>query len=220
MQPLYKYLPSQYVPAFIQQGAILFRPLSYYRDYEDSIRGDEYEGTRVHRPNEGLEITLTKNNEKILLPHTFESSANEDDIFIFCLSTQFSLDLAKQFNSDVCIEIYNPSRFLSELRAALIRRPSIKDKKLIHGQVNYYSREDPATIDWALPEKIAMSKLQSFQSQQEYRIGFGVKDAFRVENVTTRLVLPNQRQVPKGLKTERILKLGNLKKICRIHYFL
>lgn len=87
MPSLYKYLPTKYVDAFVREGAVLFRARSYFRDYEDAqVRGDEFEGTKLYLPSKGLELTLTATQEKMVLPHSFESTANEDDIFVFCLS--------------------------------------------------------------------------------------------------------------------------------------
>ena len=55
---LYKYFSDRkWANAFLD-GEILFRSLSYFRDYEDkNVRGDEKEGTAVYRPKEGLVIT-------------------------------------------------------------------------------------------------------------------------------------------------------------------
>ena len=221
MPSLYKYLPERYVEAFVRKGAVLFRALSYFRDYEDDqIRGDEFEGTRLHRPQNGLEITLTATQEKVVLPHSFESSANEDDIFVFCLSTALSADLAAQFQADACVEILNPNRFVAGIRAALLRRPSVKSKMLVHGNVRYYTPDEPVIVDWALPEKIAMSKLSAYAPQQEYRIAFAVNGAFGVESTRLRLVAPGQRRPPRTMShPERLLKLGSLAKICKVHRF-
>jgi hypothetical protein len=220
MTPLYKYIPSQYVDAFVRRGEVLFRALSYFRDYEDEhVRGDEFEGTKLHRPSTGLEITLTKTQEKITLPHTFESSANEDDIYVFCLSTVLSSALAAEFKTSACIEIHRPAKFLSEVRAALARRASIKSKMLVHGEVKYYSKEEPPIVDWALPDKIAMSKLRRYESQNEYRIAFAVNDAFRVENTHLRLVAPGDRRPPRLFADPKLFKLGSLKDSCRVHRF-
>lgn len=221
MSSLYKYLPSKYVEAFVREGAVLFRSLSYFRDYEDAqVRGDEFEGTRLHRPQNGLEVTLTATQQKVILPHSFESSANEDDIFVFCLSTVFSEDLAAQFQASACVEIRNPSRFIAGVRAALLRRPSIKSKKLVHGEVKYYTPDQPPIIDWALPEKIVMSKLSAYIPQQEYRIAFAVNGAFRVENTRLRLVSPGERRAQRTTShPERLFKLGSLAKLCKVHHF-
>lgn len=221
MPILYKYLPAQYVDAFVRRGEVLFRALSYFRDYEDAqIRGDEFEGTKLYRPQGGLEITLVDTQEKRILPHSFESASNEDDIFIFCMSTLFSADLAVQFKADACVEILNPASFIAGVRDALLRRPSIRNKTLIHGEVTYYSANDPPIIDWALPERIAMSKLNYYCPQKEYRIAFSVNDAFKVENTRLRLVTPGERRSPRvSAHPEHLLKLGSLSRLCKIYRF-
>lgn len=221
MTSLYKYLPEQYVDSLLCEGAVLFRTLSYFRDHEDTqVRGDEYEGTKLYRPANGLEVTLSTTQEKVVLPHTFESSANEDDIFVFCLSTILSQELATQFKTNVCVEIRNPALFISKIRGALSRRPSIKNKLLVHGEVNYYEPHKPPVVDWALPERIAMSKLELFRSQQEYRIAFCVNGAFDVGNTRLRIVAPGTSR-PKRVTAypERQFKLGSISKICRVHRF-
>lgn len=221
MDRLYKYLPESHVGAFVHDGAVLFRALSYFRDYEDAqVRGDEFEGTRLHRPLGGLEITLTETQQKVVLPHSFESAAHEDDIFVFCLSTVLRSDLAAQFLANACVEILNPSRFFSGIRAALARRPSIKCKMLVHGDVHYYTPDEPPIVDWALPERIAMAKLSTYATQNEYRIAFAVNEAFAVENTRLQLVAPGERRSPRSIShPERLLKLGSLARICKVHRF-
>ena len=221
MPPLYKYLPAKYVQSFVRDGAVLFRSLSYFRDYEDAqVRGDEFEGTRLYRPQSGLETTPTETQQKISLPHSFESTANEDDIFVFCLSTLLSAELAVQFQASACVEIHNPARFIAGVRAALLRRPSIKSKWLVHGEVNYYTPEQPPIVDWALPERITMSKLSVYIPQHEYRLAFAVNDAFRVENTRLRLVSSGERRRPQSTShLERLFKIGSLASICTVHRF-
>jgi hypothetical protein len=221
VQKLYKYLPAKYVERFVREGAVLFRSLSYFRDYEDAqVRGDEFEGTRLHRRQAGLEITLTATQQKVVLPHSFESSANEDDIFVFCVSTAFSADLAAQFEANACVEICNSSRFIGRIRDALARRPSIKNKMLVHGEIKYYTADELPIIDWALPERIAMSKLSVYMPQQECRIAFAINDAFRVENTRLRLVSPGERRFPRTTShSERLFRIGNLAKLCKVHHF-
>ena len=218
---LYKYLPEQYVGTLLREGAVLFHTLSYFRDYEDAqVRGDEFEGTKLYRPTKGLEVTVVGTQERVVLPHSFESSAHEDDIFAFCLSTILSQDLATQFKTNTCVEIRNPALFVSKIRGALLRRPSIKNKMLVHGEVKYYEPEEPPIVDWALPERIAMSKLESFRPQQEYRIAFSINGAFEVENTCLRLVAPGIRRIQRATAyPERRFKLGSIAKICRVHRF-
>lgn len=221
MTSLYKYLPEQFVGPLLREGAVLFRTLSYFRDHEDAqVRGDEFEGTKLYRPTNGLEVTLVETQEKVVLPHSFESSAHEDDIFVFCVSTVLSQELATQFKTNVCVEIQNPALFISKIRDALSRRPSIKNKMLVHGEVRYYEPHEPPIVDWALPERITMSKLEPFRPQQEYRIAFSVNGAFDVENTRLHLVAPGARGAKRVTAyPERLFKLGSISKACRVHRF-
>ena len=109
MPPLFKYLPSKYLEAFVNRGELLFRSLSYFRNYEElQVRGDRQEGKRLFNPTQGLEITKAETGEKLLLPWSFEASVKERDIYVFCLSLNRTLELAKEFNTDACIEIQDP----------------------------------------------------------------------------------------------------------------
>ncbi len=218
---IYKYIPEEHAESFVRRGAVLFRSLSYFRDFEDEqVRGDEFEGTKRYRPDHGLEITLTSSQQKSVLPHTFESTVNEADIFVFCLSTVLSHELSERFKSKICIEIEKPGIFIGRIRSALSRRPSVKDKLLVHGQVHYYELDEPPIVDWALPEKIAMSKDSAFSWQEEYRVTFAVNDAFRVENTRLSLVAPGQERVRKPAPhLDKLLKIGRVADICKVHHF-
>lgn len=221
MTSLFRYISPNYADAFVRRGEMLFRSLSYYRDYEnDGVRSDEFEGTRAHLPIDGLKVTMTGTGEVVSLPYTFESTAREDDIFVYCLSTTHSKELADKFGTKICIEIHQPRHLLGLIRSAIRRRPSIKNKHLEFGAVKYYAQHKPPIIDWALPEKIALSKPSSFRWQGEYRVAFAVNDAFKVGNVHTKLVLASERvKQASTYHPELMLKLGNLSKICTLHQF-
>lgn len=124
MQSIYKYIPEQYV-ANLLRGEVLFRSLSYFRDLEDEkkkIRGDYYEGTRLHRKPEGLDLTVNNALHPTNFQGSFESRAQSDDIFVFCLSTVLSAGLAGEFGTTTCIEIHNPIDLVGRIRSALNRR--------------------------------------------------------------------------------------------------
>jgi hypothetical protein len=214
-------MPAEFAEAYVKRGEVLFRALSYYKDFEDDgVRADEFEGTRVHLPNEGLKATKVDTGEVVSLPHTFESSAHEEDIFVHCLSTKFSEKLAEKFGTKTCIEIFEPSKFLTMIRAALERRPSVKDKSLAFGPIKYYAWHDAPLGDWALPERIALSKMDMLAWQCEYRIAFSVNHAFDFENVSVKLVPPGTRRNHSAIDhPKKFLKLGSLSKLCRVHSF-
>ena len=214
-------MSADYSEAFVRKGEVLFRALSYYRDYEDEgVRSDEFEGTKLHLPVDGLKVTKVATGEVVSLPYSFESTAREDDIFVCCLSTKRSETLAAKFNTKICVEILEPARFLSLIRDGLARRPSIKNKHLEYGPVKYYAPHDPPIVDWALPERIALSKSSTFSWQEEYRVAFAVNEAFDVENVQVKLVPLGARRRPQSVDhPKKLFKLGSMSKFCAIHRF-
>ena len=221
MFKLFRYLSPEYAEAFIRDGAVLFRSLSYYRDYEDDgVRADEYEGTLVHLPKQGLKVRLVKTGEEVLIPYTFESSAREDEIFVYCMSTECSALLASRFKVQACVEIFDLPRFFFHLRAALAKCPKVEERQLVYDKVKYYELHEPPIVDWALPERIALRKPKTFGWQREYRFAFPTGTAFTVENVNVKLVPLGTRRPPRSnAHPQMLLKLGNLTKLCRIHSF-
>ena len=212
-------MSAKYAEAFVRRGELLLRPLSYFRDYEDSgVRADEFEGTLVHRPESGLAITNLTTGRAEVLPHTFEATARESDIFILCLSTEMSETLASRFGTSVCVEIFQPVKFLARLRTALGLRARLQASHLTHGHVKYYSATEPSIVDWALPDRIALRKPASFAWQHEYRFAVPVGNAFAVEQVQVKLVAPDEARQKSAIEHPRmLLRLGNLSSICRLH---
>ena len=105
-------MPSQYAENFVKKGDLLFRNLSYFRQYEDNRRGDPLEG--FHRDNPDNDITLSDpNTGKVLAKGDFSflNSTNTDLINVFCLSMQHDSKLYKEFGSDCCIEILYTNEF-------------------------------------------------------------------------------------------------------------
>jgi hypothetical protein len=152
---------------------------------------------------------------------SLESTARTSDIFVFCTSTQLSTALAREFQSDICIEIVDEVAFTAALRAALARRPRVRPSKpLLRGPVSYYDSSEPPIVDWALPDHITMSKPNRFQHQCEYRFAFAVNDAFRVHETTQVLTTRERSPVLRAESyTHDLLKLGDLHRITHVHQF-
>lgn len=219
MPSLFRYFSRQYAQDFVQNGAVLLRGLSYFRDFEDEgVRADEYEGTLVHQSRTGLQANNLTTGISGTIPYRMESTAKEDHIYIYCMSTVLCPEIAKRFKAEVAVEILDPLKFLARLRTSLSLRRRFKTGQLVHENVRYYEWHEPPIVDWALPERIAMRKSKSFEWQNEYRFAVPIGDAFRVENVAVNLV---QMGTPRGIKStthpKQLLKLGNLSKICRVH---
>jgi len=221
LPPLYKYLSSQYLEAFLVRGEVLFRSLSYFRRLEEmEVRGDAYEGVRLFAPNGGLEIRKNGSEVPERLPMAFEAKVQEREILVFCLSTCLSPALASEFGADTCVEILEPEKFIASVQRALLSRPSLKSKRLVHGLVSYYEPETPPLAAWAVPEQVALSKLTRYERQAEYRLAVGRRRAFELENVQTQLTsTPGLAPTSLSGHPKAILTAGSLKAICRVHTF-
>jgi hypothetical protein len=219
MPSLVRYFSEINGRAFLERGEVLFRALSYFRDYEDKgVRADEHEGTLVHKPLGGLQANLVATGAVVDLPHRMESTAKEDEILVYCMSTELSADIGQRFNAEMAVEILDPAKFLGRVRSCLALRKRIHANELVHGTVHYYEWHEQPIVDWALPERIAMRKPKSFEWQKEYRIAAPVGDAFRVQNVSVKLVAPGSPRPPRATAHPQMcVKLGNISKICRVH---
>lgn len=220
MPSIFKYTPAKYVEGFVRRGEVLFRSLSYYRDYEEQqVRGDKHEGTRTHSKRGGLALTMVESGEIVTFNGSFESNAKTDDIFVLCLSTELSPRLAHDFATATCIEIHNPTLLLTGIRSALNRRPAIKNKLLLHAPVTYYDAADDVNIEWAFPDRIAMSKTKHYEGQKEYRIAFGINNALAFQNITERLVMANHTNTRSYDHPQMLLKVGDLRRCCTVWEF-
>jgi hypothetical protein len=219
MASLYKYMPSTYLQAFIE-GNVLFRTLAYYQAYEaDQVRGDRFEGAHVYKPKDGLSINNLTAREFQRFDMHFRTIVQTTEMFIFCASQLNSVKLAKDFKADVCIEIVRPDIFSAKIRSALNNRVLTRKFKLVQGAVIYREFDAPSGIGWALPDRIAMTKGYEYAYQSEYRFLFGRARLFDVENVRAELV-SNGLEPPmaESHPTDYFLQLGDLSKICKIHF--
>ncbi len=221
MVTLYKYLPSKYLESLLVEGKFLFRSLSYFQDYEDDIaRGDKYDGVLKHSRRDGIEINNLTTGESFNGHFTFESKVDAENIFVFCASTKLCAELAIEFKSDVCVEFKSPVQVIAKLHSAVSRRKRIKPNKLFHGKVKYYSEEEVPGIKWAFPDEIAMRKLDEFSSQEEYRFAFSFNDALEFEKTTQELRIGEKEKVQRfSPYPEHLLKIGSIKRWCKIHEF-
>lgn len=85
---LYKYFTERkWAEAFLD-GAVLFRSLAYFHDYEDqNVRSDRNEGTAIYRPQDGL-VIHNQTQEKTFrwADSAFEATANQEEILAYCAS--------------------------------------------------------------------------------------------------------------------------------------
>lgn len=214
---LYKYFTKRkWADAFLD-GEVLFHSLAYFRDYEDeNVRKDRNEGTAVFRPADGLIVNNQTQGKTFHLPgYAFESTANQEEIFVFCTSRSHSDELRKRFEAIAYVEISKISTFCERIRKALPTTATFRA-----GRVEYYDQAEGANPRWALPDLIATSKLKSYEWQDEFRLVFCFTDALGFEKGALRLVKGDIREAPKPAEHhEYLVKAPSLRDICRLHEF-
>jgi hypothetical protein len=145
-------------------GAMFCWNAAYYRDHEDAkaaqVVGDEYEGTRLYRPLNGLEITnLTQRTQgNLQLGAEFITKAHE--IFVYCVSMSFNDALKNEFDAKACVEICDPLKFIQRWQRALppealVTSGAVGDyQKYVCRMVRYYHGHDLPGNVWAIPDLI------------------------------------------------------------------
>jgi hypothetical protein len=210
---LYKYLPSKFLDTVLKEGNILFRNLTYFRKYEDKIRGDETEGIHVDNPDNYISITSQTN--VIVGDFSFLNSIKQDDVFAFCLSKSLKEKLFTDFECDVCIPIKNVRAFLIRCRRAIEKMPEFSKIGLLHRSVDYYKCNEPAAKSIKDPFNIPFFKdARFFSDQDEFRMVFGTKQGFSL----IQKVIDNRRfryvdEIEQGESKELIIKIGNIENI-------
>jgi hypothetical protein len=216
-QRLYKYFSDRkWAEAFLD-GQIRFRSLAYFRDYEDEgIRKDKNEGTAIFRPDNGLEINNLTQGTKFILPgYAFESSANQEEIFVYCTSRVLNDEIRAGLNANTCVEILRIQTFCTRIRNALPATATFR-----WGRLAYYEETEGGSPRWALPDMIALSKLKDYEWQHEYRFIFCLSDALGFEKGTQRLVRGQIEELPKPAEHRFYdVRVRALRDICQLHQF-
>jgi hypothetical protein len=221
---LYKYFSKmEYAESFCE-GHLLFRSLAYFRDYEDNnIREDKREGVSVYRPNDGLLVTnQTQGTQFLLKNHSFVSAAKHEEIFVACLSGVFDRNLFEKFDAVACVEVRDIGAFCARVEAALPSKASFPatspGRKRIGHWVTYYDESEGGSPRWALPDRIATSKLCSYAWQREFRLIFSTTNAFEFENVATGLVSDDHLETVNSAQHHcHDVKSSSLRDICCLH---
>ena len=215
---LYKYLSGAYAKEMIEKGLLLFRNLSYFRQFEDSKRGDFYEG--MHRDHPDNDITLTNLTKGFSVKGDFTviNEVSYDSIYIYCMSTIYDSILFREFNCDTCIEIADVDEFIRRIRRKVLSRPFTNAKfGLMSGNVYYYRENAPAPIDLNDPRQIPFAKDVRYQGQQEYRIAFGRgKESMKTVKAILQPSYSYSEAARQGIPNSLSIKVGKLTDIARM----
>lgn len=216
---LYKYISSKYISSVLKEGKIRFNSLRYYRTIEDKNRRDENDGNLKYKPNEGIDINLT-DGRKLKFNGSFESSVNDKEIYIFCLSNKLCPDLANKFGVDSCIEIFKPDKLFAKMNKEIKKVHSeIKPTKIFRSKVTYYEEREIPKHYWAIPEQIVLRKLIRFKSEYEYRVFFSFDNAINIEKTTQILTTKEFKEDEKVNDNPYEICIGDISRYCKIHRF-
>ncbi len=220
---LFKYYAERkWAEAFLD-GRFRFWSLAYFRDLEDDgVRGDANEGTGIFRPEGGLHLMNETQGRSFMLPsHAFTSTARCDEIFVFCMSRVFSAALWEEFGSVMCVEIADVPAFCRRVASRLppdARFPGRPGRQRLGQRVDYYAASEAPDTRWALPDRIALSKLDKFARQEEFRLVFSTTGALDFENVACRIGpadTPPAAPAPDHASYD--VDVGSLRDIGRVH---
>jgi hypothetical protein len=212
---LFKYFSKREHSEAFLDGRLFFRSLRYFADYEDGeVRGDRNEGTHIYTPVEGLKLDMTDGRQVELPNSEFRPSVAREDILIFCMSMSYSDVLAREFGSVTCVEVRNKRAFIGRIRAAL----EAFGYQAVIGPVQYRSASLPPLHRWALPEVICMTKTPEFRRQDEYRVAFGMPEAFAPENVSVSIVPKGHRDAPPSTVNynSKTVDIGDIRDLCSV----
>lgn len=216
MEPLrlYKYLPSKYIENVVEKGEILFRNLTYFRQYECEQRGDLLEALHRDNPDNDVEIYQPSTGAYAKGDFSYLNSTDSDLIFVFCLSISHTNNLYTEFNSDACIEITDPGEFIRRIRIKVKQLISSHKKGLIYKPVHYYAANKAAEFNIKDPFELPFAKDKTFNNQDEYRLIFGTRKAFKlIQRVVVNSSFNFKKDAMKGTPKDKMVRIGNISDI-------
>ena len=168
---LYRNIPFEYVKLFVEEGEVMFRPLSYYRSIEDPLRRDEDEGVVRRNFYSGSVEFVDKHAASG--KHTLQitratinlSTHKSEEIYVSCFSI-----CPRSEPRGVTVEVFEPRQFLVKLKSFL----TVVGITLFWGAIEYYDAEN-VEIESAW-EKAGFMKSKSFEEEREFRLAFILDD--------------------------------------------
>lgn len=176
---LYKYMPFRFVESFLC-GRMLFRNLTYFRQSEDPVRGDMYEGRHIDRPGGGVVLEQPATGVRVEGDFAFVNSIPTEKIFVLCLATAHDPALYRQFGCDACVEIADADQFIADIKVAARRVPPVGDWVMLNQEVEYYDEKSPAQGNIQDPRALPFFKPERFRSQNEYRLAIARRQSLEL----------------------------------------
>ncbi len=217
---IFKYFTDEvHAWALINKGELLLQPLSHFRGREaDGVRGDPRDGLLTYAPKDGLVMNMEDGRVITLEGGSFNSSVNQNDIFVYCASSRLSADLAAKFGS-FCVEIPDPELLVRRLEKRAHHTSQFDYKQVVCGQVDYREHSREPGADWALPERLILIKPKEFAWQDEFRIAVGKRETMNVENVGLTIQVGPTAPIFEPVPAPIFLRIGKLGDLVTLHRF-
>lgn len=217
---IYKYFTEEaHALALINKGELMLQPLSHFRGREaDGVRGDPRDGILTYAPKDGLVMNMEDGRVITLEGGSFNSSVNQNDIFVYCVSNQLSANLAAKFGA-FCVEIPDPDILVRRFKLRADRTSQFDYEQVVCGKVDYREHSKEPGADWALPERLVLIKPEDFAWQDEFRIAVGKRDTMNVENVGLTIQTGPAAPVFEPVPAPVFLRVGKLADLVTLHSF-
>ena len=217
---IFKYFTEEaHALALIKKGVLMMQPLSHFRGREaDGVRGDPRDGILTYALEDGLVINRNDGSAIMFEDGSFNSSVNQNDIFVYCASNQLSAELAEKFGA-FCVEIPDPELLVRRLKQRAHPTSHLDYEQVVCGNVDYRERSREPGVDWALPERLVLIKPNDFAWQDEFRIVVGKRDTMNVENVSLTIQTRSSAPVFEKVPAPIFLRVGKLTDVVTLHRF-
>jgi hypothetical protein len=222
---LYKYLPSKYNNDFLK-GIILFRNFTWFRQFENGLsqRGDFADGSHRDNPNNDKVCTDLYTGRIHIVDASSSTSINQDEIYIFCLSTKLDQKLFDDFETDNCIEIFNIPIFIRRIKSAITQLHY--RNQLLTNYIYYYNQAERPELNPDNPRHLAFFKDEKYEHQEEYRLAFAKKKIFTPKKTPPekKFIMNHayqgslQEDAMKGIPKKKVMSIFDISDIAKIHY--
>lgn len=220
---LYKYLPAQYLSAFLDRGEVLFRNLCYFRKVEgDCERSDPFEGMHVDAPDHPVTLEVLSTGKKFQVDAADVRKVDFENIYVFCLSRSYSTTLMHKFGADACVKITNSDEFIARCKRSISRIVHLDRCGLIAGSVEYYDRTKAVAADITDPGAVAFLKAETFHAQEEFRLAFGVMNSLSQRQDQMHVILKHalddelKKDIDECRPRKRSVRIGRIREFCEI----
>lgn len=215
--PVFRFFNEEaHAKAFLS-GKLRFQPLSHFRTLEaqEGVRGDKVDGVLTYALPRGLPLTFQDGRTQV-----FNGSfiaVPRQEVFVLCASNHVSAAVSDGFGR-FCVE-FDPEVVLNRLRKRACPTARFDYEHVVGGKVDYRPNHRSPGVDWALPERLALTKPEGFAWQDEYRIAVPTRGAFAVENVDL-VMYSGEGAPPAGPLSGGLpvfLKLGSIRDCAVLH---